>query len=952
MSTAVDFHTQIASIMEALANAAVAEICKVVDDGYAVVHLEMSQGQKENEFLRRKIKLLELQISRYRAERMKGLDGSARLPGVRLLNRQHRETLTSGSSLQGRTRFLNRGLGSQQSQQKTQPINLDQDPDQEVVTTTKTEAAEPEKQDNGELRIVKVEGAVETRKSKEETVADGCVSTRVGDSITSPIGGLENLTDVETTGCSTETEVSGSNIITFVVGQSDKDNISSDITHNVLLELTGGGVRAGECLPINGEIDAIPCSNDKEELENTLNYALPQVWANVSTHINDASAHRAVVKASENVSLWPERQCNDFASDNSVSCNTAISSISSKSSVSDVIVIDDGATSDKKGKKIHRSDVRKNMIEKTNRLIKSDDEVVLPKTQHVQIELVGKSSVQLKLPDQAGSVFGPHDGPGTSSGITTPHYTTTDDTHKARNQENTTAHLSHLERTGRDHYSNNSSHVALGHPVSPLSQRLSHNARSLSYQKPNHSGKSNQRPPFYSSGDHLARIHTAMERPYGCTICTKGFYLEADLHKHMARHTREKPHICEICGKSFVCQSQLDIHKNGQILQSLKSLNSRRCKEENLEEVQEDSIVAEPEGKHSPSTVLRRYPSSGKTEGKEQPSCSIYESETISESSSTSSITQTNSNLPFSFPSDPTSAKRINLQETTQFDIIVIDSLPDKMDDMCDVPLSCIQSGEGGTASRGGRNEVQRGGGDITSLQNQSDANARCQYQPLPYVQVKGTQNSPNEVMFNTNRTYNNCLPTFKNPSVTPTVPIGTVESQEQQTSPLWSDIQQMPDNLSHLSTNHPPSTIQMQNIQPSTSQNQDSNLGDCQSQSQKQQLCLPYGCAFCSRRYAHLCQLRIHERVHTGEKPYQCAQCGKSFAQYCSLKRHQMVHTGERPYRCAQCGKQFSTSNNLKVHQSVHTGEKRFHCSRCGKNFSFLSNLIRHQTIHAAKKN
>lgn len=141
MSTAVNFHSQIASIMEVLANAAVAEICKVVDDGYAVVHVEMSRSQKENEFLRRKIKLLELQIARYRAERVKGSEGfiGSRFPGVRLLNRQNRDALAAGSSLQGRTRFLNRGPGTQQSVQKIQPINLDQDPDQEVVTTTKTE---------------------------------------------------------------------------------------------------------------------------------------------------------------------------------------------------------------------------------------------------------------------------------------------------------------------------------------------------------------------------------------------------------------------------------------------------------------------------------------------------------------------------------------------------------------------------------------------------------------------------------------------------------------------------------------------------------------------------------------------------------------------------------------------------------------------------------------------
>ncbi|XP_042167869.1 zinc finger protein 329-like [Oncorhynchus tshawytscha] len=69
MANCVVFHTQIASVMEVLANAAVAEICKLVDDDYAVFRLEITQSQKENRALRRKLQLLELKVSRERAER-------------------------------------------------------------------------------------------------------------------------------------------------------------------------------------------------------------------------------------------------------------------------------------------------------------------------------------------------------------------------------------------------------------------------------------------------------------------------------------------------------------------------------------------------------------------------------------------------------------------------------------------------------------------------------------------------------------------------------------------------------------------------------------------------------------------------------------------------------------------------------------------------------------------
>lgn len=69
MSSRIAFQTQLASIMEVLANAAVAEICKLVDDDYAVINLQMSQCQRENKALKRKLHVLELKMARGFAER-------------------------------------------------------------------------------------------------------------------------------------------------------------------------------------------------------------------------------------------------------------------------------------------------------------------------------------------------------------------------------------------------------------------------------------------------------------------------------------------------------------------------------------------------------------------------------------------------------------------------------------------------------------------------------------------------------------------------------------------------------------------------------------------------------------------------------------------------------------------------------------------------------------------
>ncbi|KAG9355871.1 hypothetical protein JZ751_000714 [Albula glossodonta] len=55
--------------MEVLTKAAIAEICELVDDGYAVLHLEISRSHKENEALKRKLRLMELKIARASGER-------------------------------------------------------------------------------------------------------------------------------------------------------------------------------------------------------------------------------------------------------------------------------------------------------------------------------------------------------------------------------------------------------------------------------------------------------------------------------------------------------------------------------------------------------------------------------------------------------------------------------------------------------------------------------------------------------------------------------------------------------------------------------------------------------------------------------------------------------------------------------------------------------------------
>ncbi|XP_036375358.1 zinc finger protein 34-like [Megalops cyprinoides] len=92
MSNCSNFHTQLVSVMEVLAKAAVAEISKLVDGSCAVLRLEMYRYQKENEALKTKLKLMEREL---RAARRSPARGSRCAERVSARARSHRASPVS-----------------------------------------------------------------------------------------------------------------------------------------------------------------------------------------------------------------------------------------------------------------------------------------------------------------------------------------------------------------------------------------------------------------------------------------------------------------------------------------------------------------------------------------------------------------------------------------------------------------------------------------------------------------------------------------------------------------------------------------------------------------------------------------------------------------------------------------------------------------------------------------
>ncbi|XP_029604839.1 zinc finger protein 768-like isoform X2 [Salmo trutta] len=528
MDNCMVFHTQIASVMEVLANAAVADICKLVDDDYAVFRLEITQSQKENRALRRK--LLELKVARERAERtMRERVLGSRPSSVKILDRYRGMTRGEGHLTGGYRSFVK--PAGHNTWKDDQPITVDEDSGtstQHVIMIESAEAAGPG------VKLERSEGE-DPRHSRD--IQDGAASGVAPPVATEDLSTAAALQSRNRRSI-TEPAVHEELLISDVAGGRDWNSVAGG--HKPL-----PWIRTLDQEPSLFFPESEPGPNREEQRLHHNHHTEHNQWTGGLNNLSPGG-HQRDKGSSQGSSLQPrpfssQSQCRDGA----------------------------GPGADRE---------RSSCSYETNTSVSMMNKAGHPGLQLLQ-RVVGDTpggSLSESLSSPSGSRLIPDDwvhrkpGPGSSLPQLPHGYPTNTD--RVRMGIHHKRYLAY----NAAHNPNNTQTMDRGQAGSSKTNQLSVVAPASSYSgvigsqraKPNIRTDADKPYACPTCGKCFAeanyvkihqRVHTG-EKPFSCTQCHMHFAEAGTLKRHQRIHTGEKPYSCPQCEKRFSHQHHLKRH--------------------------------------------------------------------------------------------------------------------------------------------------------------------------------------------------------------------------------------------------------------------------------------------------------------------------------------------------------------------------------------------------------